>query len=113
MPRVRHIVLFVIHEQATDEQARDGVLALRRLGDAPGLLEWRIELSQDLRKGRVIVENALFVDQAALTAFRQGPAHRAAANLLAGMADWVVGDYPEGEAPVAVPVAAAVSAALD
>ena len=113
MSRVRHIVLFVIHEQATDEQARDGALALRGLGDAPGLLEWRIELSQDLRKGRVIVENALFVDQAVLTAFRLSPAHREVADLLAGMADWVVGDYLEGEAPVAVPFATAVSAALD
>ena len=95
MSPVRHLVLFVVQPSVSDAAVAEAITALRDLGEQPGIVSWRIELSRDLRKGRVIVENALFVDRAAFTAFRLSPEHQQVSARLAAIADWLVGDYLE------------------
>ena len=92
--------MFVVQPLVSDAAVAEAIKALRDLGRQPGIVSWRVELSQDVRKGRVIVENALFVDQAAFTAFRLSPEHQQVGARLAAIADWLVGDYvelPDGE----------------
>ncbi|MBN9202793.1 MAG: sulfite reductase, beta subunit [Microbacterium sp. SCN 70-18] len=89
----RHIVLFRIHDFVDDERVTEAVERLRSLGVLPGILSWRVELSLDTRKGRVIVEEASFVDGAAFEAFREHPEHVKAARSMAEISDWWIGDY--------------------
>ncbi len=91
----RHIVLFRIHDEVTDDQVTEAIDSLRSLGDLPGIVSWRVELSLDSRKGRVVVEDATFVDAEAFEAFRTDPRHAATAETMAGLADWWVGDYAD------------------
>lgn len=95
MPALRHLVLFHVRPGTGEELISAALEGLRVLGNDPGLLEWRIELSLDTRKGPVIVVNALFRDRDALERFRVSDAHAESAARLAAMADWVVGDYLE------------------
>jgi hypothetical protein len=88
----RHIVLFSLHEGADADEA---MRRLRELGEQADAIEWRTELSVDQRKGRVIVENALFADEAEFQTFRASAAHQAVVAHMKENADWVVGDYPE------------------
>ena len=95
MPQLRHLVLFKVRPEVADSEVAEVVAAMRQLGAEPGLREWRVEMSMDVRTGRVIVENARFMDEAALAAFRVAPAHRHTSALMANIADWLVGDYFE------------------
>jgi heme-degrading monooxygenase HmoA len=91
----RHVVLFRLHDD-TDDATRDAaVAALASLHDLPGVLEWTVRVSDDTRKGVVVVENALFESEAAFRAFQAHPRHAEAGALLRETADWWVGDYPE------------------
>ncbi len=91
----RHLVLFRVHDHVDDAALAHAVRTLEALGDAPGVVEWTVRLSDDDRKGRVVVENALFADRDAFEAFRASPAHADAGALMRGVADWTVGDYEE------------------
>lgn len=89
----RHIVLFRTYEDVSDDRVAEALLALRSLGNVPGVVDWRVELSSDLRKGRVIVEDATFIDREAFDRFRLDPRHAAVAAEMALIADWWNGDY--------------------
>lgn len=89
----RHIVLFRIHDGASDEQVTGAIDSLRSLAVLPGVVSWRIERSLDVRKGLVLVEDATFTDRAAFEVFRADPRHEKVAQQLSEMADWWVGDY--------------------
>lgn len=67
--------------------------ALRELGGVVDAKSWRVELSLDTRKGRVIIEEATFSDAESFELFRQHPKHIAVAESMAQLADWWVGDY--------------------
>lgn len=95
MAGYRHIVLFRLRPGTTAAQRADALAALRRLGTSAGAREWRVEESLDRRKGDVLVEVALFDSEADFQAFRGSAAHRETAELLAGIADWTVGDHVE------------------
>ena len=90
---VRHLVLFRVYDHVPDVDVTEAVELLRGLGHLPGIREWRVELSTDLRKGRVIVEDSLFDSVEAIATFRAAPEHAVSSVKLAGIADWLVGDY--------------------
>lgn len=89
----RHIVLFRVHDSVPDATVAEAVAALRALGALPGVMSWRVEESLDVRKGRVLVEDATFGDEAAFLEFRATPEHTAVAAAMAEIADWWNGDY--------------------
>lgn len=89
----RHIVLFRVHDDISHDRVEEAIERLRSLASLPGVVEWRVELSLDARKGRVIVEDSTFVDAAAFRTFRQAPSHVHAAASMAEIADWWNGDY--------------------
>lgn len=89
----RHIVLFRVHDDVADPELSGAMEGLRRLGDEPGILEWTIELSLDRRKGRVLVEDATFVDLNSFEMWRAGEAHRQVADRMSKISDWLVGDW--------------------
>lgn len=88
---LRHVILFRLREGADADKA----LELLRSFQPPGTLKWVIERSIDERKGVVIVEDATFVDEAALDAFRVSGDHAEAVAFMRENADWVVGDWWE------------------
>lgn len=89
----RHIVLFRVHDEVTDDEVAEAVRALRDLGLELQAASWRVELSRDVRKGRIIVEDAAFVDESDFRRFREHSAHIAVAQRMADISDWWVGDY--------------------
>lgn len=89
----RHIVLFRVYEDVADERVTEAIDALRSLSVLPGVTHWRVEVSLDARKGRVIVEDATFADSSAFDDFRIHPEHVRAAEQLSRIADWWNGDY--------------------
>ena len=102
-PGYRHIVLYRVHDDVPDTTVARAIDALRSLRDLPDILEWTVTLSDDRRKGRVIVENALFTHRDAIETFRTHPRHRDTSDLMRTIADWWVGDYPEPSGTVAAP----------
>lgn len=93
---LRHIVLFTLKPTVTHVERDEAVQLLRDLGQSSdGVLAWSVELSRDTRKGVVIVENGLFVDEHAYEAFRSSAEHKAAGKLMSQIADWLVADYLE------------------
>lgn len=91
----RHIVLFRVRDEVTDPDVLSAIDALRALGSEPGVATWTIELSLDVRKGRIIVEDGTFVDADAFAAWRAGEAHRVLAERMSVISDWWVGDWEE------------------
>ena len=91
----RHVVLFRVHDDVDDARVDEAVAALRALAAVPGVLEWTVRLSDDERKGRIIVENALFESRATIESFRVHPLHQTSSDLLREIADWWIGDYEE------------------
>lgn len=89
----RHIVLFRVFDDVSDARVSQAMASLAHLSSLPGVLEWRVELSLDSRKGRVIVEDATFADADAFEAFRRHPDHLRVAEAMSEIADWWNGDY--------------------
>jgi len=89
----RHIVLFRVHDDVDDERVAAAIDQLRSLAALSGVVGWRVELSLDARKGRVIVEDATFIDQVAFESFRRDPQHVRVATAMSKIADWWNGDY--------------------
>jgi hypothetical protein len=93
---LRHIVLFSLKPTLTDAERDEAVHLLRNLGNrSDGVLEWSVELSRDTRKGVIIVENALFVDEQAYDVFRTSALHQATGQRMSLIADWLIADYFE------------------
>ncbi|MEX0152213.1 Dabb family protein [Microbacterium sp. LMI1-1-1.1] len=91
----RHVVLFRVRDEVTDPEVSDAMAMLRRLGTLPGVTGWTVALSLDERKGRVIVEDGTFLDQASFVAWRARSEHEIAAFKMTEIADWLVGDWQE------------------
>jgi hypothetical protein len=89
----RHIVLFRVRDDTPDGQVEEALSALRALGDSIDAPSWTVELSMDARKGRIIVEDATFTDDASFERFRAHPTHVATTETMARISDWWVGDY--------------------
>lgn len=95
----RHIVLFRIHDDVSDALLDEALTLLQGLREVPGVREWTVRLSDDPRKGRVVVQNSLFDEREAIEAFRVHPLHRRTTDLMRTIADWWIGDYEEPPAP--------------
>jgi hypothetical protein len=91
----RHIVLFRLHDDVTDAEADAALDVLKKAGDAAGVLQWRVTESEDRRKGRIVVENALFADRDTFKNWCATAEHRRASEHLALISDWWNGDYAE------------------
>jgi len=91
----RHIVLFRLHDAISETEAERLIELLRSLGALPEVISWRIERSEDRRKGVVICENGLFATREAFAAFQATQEHRSVAAMMSASADWCVADYPE------------------
>ena len=102
-PGYRHIVLFRIHDDVPDATVDHALDVLTDLCSLPGVTHADVTLSDDRRKGRVIVQNVRFADRDAFDAFRAHARHAEAGALMRTIADWWVGDYPEPSDTVAAP----------
>lgn len=91
----RHIVLFRVHDDVSDERVTAALHELRSLAVVPVVASWRVELSLDRRKGRIIVEDATFADEASFESFRRDERHIAAGRSMAQISDWWNGDYDD------------------
>jgi hypothetical protein len=89
----RHIVLFRVRDDVTGPELSAAIDALRGLETVSDAELWRVELSNDTRKGRVIIEDATFASELALVRFLALPEHHAAAEVMSQISDWWVGDY--------------------
>ena len=89
----RHVVLFRIHDDVEEHDVTRAVDALRSLAELPCVEDWRIARSLDERKGRILIEEATFADEAAFAAFREDPRHRDVAARMSEISDWWIGDY--------------------
>jgi quinol monooxygenase YgiN len=95
MSKLNHTVMFKLHDNVSDEQRTEAVERLTNLGAEPGVLSWIVKESTDTRKGRIIIEQAVFASEAAYQEFRTSPAHIEVGDLMKTIADWWVGDYLE------------------
>ncbi|GAA2080574.1 hypothetical protein GCM10009821_21230 [Aeromicrobium halocynthiae] len=102
-PGYRHIVLFRVHDDVPGATVDHALDVLTRLCTLPGATHADVTLSEDRRKGRVIVQNVRFADRDALETFRAHPRHGEAGALMRTIADWWVGDYPEPSGTVTAP----------
>lgn len=94
MKRFRHILLFKLHADLTEDSVEKATSLLRILGQNNSeILEWKIEPSLDRRKGLVIVQNSLFVDKDAFERFRISDKHKTTAEHMSRISDWIIGDY--------------------
>ncbi|MEF2254044.1 Dabb family protein [Microbacterium schleiferi] len=89
----RHIVLFRVHDEASNTDVESALESLRALGSQIDAQSWRVQSSLDTRKGRVLIEDATFRDATEFERFRTHPAHRQVAEAMAQISDWWVGDY--------------------
>ena len=89
----RHVVLFRVRDDVTDPDLSAAIDELRAVGDALGVTSWRVGLSLDKRKGRVVFEDGTFADRVAFEAWRAGEPHRRVAQHMETLADWLVGDW--------------------
>lgn len=92
---LRHLVLFRVHDHVPDVDVDDALEQLASLASLPGVLEWTVRLSDDRRKGRILVENGLFESREAFEAFRVHPRHDEVSTVMRELADWWIGDYEE------------------
>lgn len=92
---LRHIVVFRFYPPIDDDSRLHAIGKLQSLKTLPGILEWRLEVSIDERKGPVIVQNVLFESGEALEGYRRSEEHKGVAETLSAMADWLVADYEE------------------
>lgn len=99
----RHVVLFRIHDDVPDTTVTYALGVLTELCSLPGITHADVTLSDDHRKGRVLVQNVRFADRDAFETFRVHPRHDEAGTLMRTIADWWVGDYPEPSDTVAAP----------
>lgn len=91
----RHIVLFRIHDDVPEHVVAEALRLLEELSAVPGVREWTVRLSDDTRKGRIIVQNSLFDGPESIESFRVHPLHRRTTDLMRTIADWWIGDHPE------------------
>lgn len=90
---LRHIVMFRIHEDVSDDAVTEAVVMLRSLEEIPAVRSWRVERSTDERKGRVIIEEASFDSTNHLRAFQADPRHVSVGKRMSSISDWWVADY--------------------
>ena len=89
----RHIVLFRIHDDVSEERLRGVIDVLASFALFPGVTTWYVERSLDERKGRIVVQDGTFESRVAFETYRLDAAHLQAGQMMAAISDWWVGDY--------------------
>lgn len=92
-----HVILISFYADASQAERETTLSDFRQLGDRcggrdAGILYWRADWNQDQRKNFQVMAMAIFADQDALSAYRLHPGHKAFAEALSRIADWIVGD---------------------
>lgn len=95
MAKLRHIVLFRFYDVIDDDTRMLAIEKIESLRTLPGILEWRLEASNDVRKGWVIAQNVLFASEEALSNYRESSEHKGVGVTLSAVADWLIADYLE------------------
>jgi quinol monooxygenase YgiN len=90
--RVRHIVIFLLKPVV---DVNEVLSLLRSLQKSEDVIELTAEQSLDTRKGIVVIENALFKDEAAFERFKKSEHHKEVGERMSQLADWLVADYIE------------------
>lgn len=91
--KFRHIVIFKVFDTANAGKVAEIV---RQLANAtPNLLENRVEISLDTRRGKFVVENFLFLSESDFIAFKASKVHGETVALLKEICEWQVVDYFE------------------
>ena len=93
--KLNHTVMFKIHDDVGDDDVARAIELLTGLGGEPGVEEWIIRESIDVRKGRIIIEQSRFESNEAYQMFRTSPAHVKVGDFMKTISDWWVGDYLE------------------
>ncbi|MFI5240681.1 MAG: hypothetical protein ACHQUB_03155 [Candidatus Saccharimonadia bacterium] len=83
----RHIVIFTIRQPDDLVQAISTLAALGR-ETSQHWTEWQVVQSEDIRKGTVVGEIAVFPHKRAFRAYTSSEAHRQAAAVMSAIADW-------------------------
>jgi hypothetical protein len=90
----KHIVLFKIKNEVSNEDFKKALSLLQNLGqDNSDIISWIVTPSLDTRKGRIIIEDSLFKNEETFQKFRSSEKHNEVAAFLRNIADWFVGDY--------------------
>jgi hypothetical protein len=90
---LRHLVLFRVHDEVTEDAVDRAAEALTRLADLPGIVSWRVARSTDCRKERVLVEDATLWRSRHVRANPGRPEHVRVAGALSAISDLWIGDY--------------------
>ncbi|GAA2527007.1 hypothetical protein [Rarobacter incanus] len=91
----RHIVVFAFYREVTAMAFHEAIRDLERLGSERNVGTFRVRESVDLRKGRVVLFDAWFLDQEQFGRFTRSTLHGEVVERLRLIADWWVCDYFE------------------
>ena len=92
---IRHILLFKFNEGVTADVREDAIQRLERLGEqCPTVSEWSIGVNQaESPSAYDVAEIADFIDEQALSRYKNHPAHRELSAHLGTIASWALVDY--------------------
>ena len=94
MSTYHHLVLFKIHDTVAQSDMDRAVALLADLGEGhAGIEEWKVNSSIDTRKGRIIIEEAVFSSVEDYQRFKVSDSHVVVGDFMKTIADWWVGDY--------------------
>lgn len=88
----RHVVLFRIHDGVPPDAIDEALANIRELVSATATVG-EVCLSEDARKGTVIVEDLTFESRTDFERFRAHPVHRTASDQMKGISDWLIADW--------------------
>ena len=87
----RHVVLFQIKEGVPRDDIDAAMESLRNL--VAFAHSGEVALSEDSRKGTVIVEDVTFASRDAFLDFRSSQEHHEVAEVMRQISDWLCGDW--------------------
>ena len=93
---LRHIVFFVIKEKVTDKELLEFInKADALIKKTKGVIKYNVNQSMDVRKGRIVILNAVFDNIEDFESYRKLPKHTEFAAEASKISDWFNGDYLE------------------
>lgn len=87
----RHVVLFRIRDGVAADAIDAAILCLRQVATAASRGD--VAISEDSRKGVVIVEDLTFESSAHFAAFKVSAPHLRAIETMSAISDWLIADW--------------------